>query len=753
MPTTVNVQHGRVRRPRRPLICLLIAIAASLVLTAVRFRIHADDGFSAEYFGNAHWARPATFTAIDRRLDTTTLGDRWSDALPAAFSVRWIGYVAIDAPGTYGCATTSDDGSRISIDNTLVVDNGGPHGPVTRSGSIALARGSHLLVIEYAQEGGDFSFSWGCSRETDRAGATRAIDDWTISTRPVTYRTALAGRSVDMLRHAAMLAAILSMAWLGVATGALRCAGIARHPRIATAVLFVVLAVLETWPLATDLVHLSRNDNADTVLNEWALAWVAHQAPRSPLHLFDANIFYPERDTLGYAETLLVQSAMAAPLIWSGGSPVLAYNVTLIAGLALSGWAMCLVVARWTGDWAAGIASGVIAAFNGNTLTRLPHLQAQHTEFLPLALLALDTLLRRPGVRAALKLAFWFTLQALTSYYLMVIGAFGLAAAALSRGELWRRPTAPRAIQALAIAALVTIAALVPVLIGYWHVYHGQGFTRPISSLIPAQWRDYVTSGSHTNDYLFHRWYGRFGLAPGLAAALLACVAIATGTVVTDPRCRMCAALGLCGLVLSFGANVPGFDALYSVIVPLHGIRAVARFGYLFIVGTAVMAGFGVAAIRRWLAPGAMRLALSTALVLLVVADSVAAPLEFVRVGGVPPIYARPPADAIVAELPLPFAIADNARFMLHSTLRWYRLINGYSGFIPSSYFDHYEALQDFPSAHAIEALRSAGATHVFVNLRELRPDRVQQLHAARGLTHVDEFGAIALFIVDPAPR
>jgi hypothetical protein len=750
MPTTVNVQRGRVRRP---LICLLIAIAASAMLTAVRIRIHAGDGFAAEYFGNARWARPATFSAIDRRLGTTTLSDRWSDALPSAFSVRWVGYVAVDVPGTYRCATTSDDGSRISIDNILVVDNGGPHGPLTRSGSIALARGSHLLVIEYAQEGGDFSFSWGCSRETDRAAAARAIDDWTISTRPVAYRTALAGRSVDVLRHVAMLAAIVSIAWLGAATGFLRSTGIARHPRLATAVLFVVLALLETWPLATDLVHLSRNDNADTVLNEWVLAWIAHQAPRHPLHLFDANIFYPERDTLGYSEMLLVQSAMAAPLLWSGASPVLAYNVTLMAGLALSGWAMCLVVARWTGDWTAGIASGIIAAFNGNTLTRLPHLQTQHTEFLPLALLALDTLLRQPSVRAALKLALWFTLQALTSYYLMVIAGFGLAAAALSRGELWRRCTAARVLQTLAIAAIVTIAALTPVLIGYWHVYHSQGFTRPIASLIPAEWRDYVASGSHTNEYLFHRWYGRFGLAPGLAAALLACVAIATGTVVTDPRCRMCAALGLCGLVLSFGATVPGYATLYSVIVPLHGIRAVARFGYLFIAGIAVMAGFGAATIRRFFAPGAMRVALSVGLALLLVADSIAAPLEFVRVGGVPPIYAHPPANAIVAELPMPFAIADNARFMLHSTLRWYRLINGYSGFVPSSYFDHYEALQDFPSAHAIDALRSAGVTHIFVNLRELGPDRVQQLHAATGLTQVDEFGAIALYILEAAPQ
>ena len=62
-----------------------------------------------------------------------------------------------------------------------------------------------------------------------------------------------------------------------------------------------MLAVAHTWPLATAPGRLSRNDNGDTVLNEWTLAWVAHQAWRDPLHLFYANIFYPERLTLAFS--------------------------------------------------------------------------------------------------------------------------------------------------------------------------------------------------------------------------------------------------------------------------------------------------------------------------------------------------------------------------------------------------------------------------------------------------------------------
>ena len=167
----------------------------------------------------------------------------------------------------------------------------------------------------------------------------------------------------------------------------------------------MLLAVVHTWPLATAPGRLSRNDNGDTVLNEWTIAWIAHEVVRDPLHLFDANVFHPERHTLALSEHLFVPAIMGAPVLWLGASPVLAYNLLLIAGFALTGFACCVVVSRWTGDWIAGVVAGSLMAFNAHTLTRLPHLQAQHLEFLPLAFVALDGVLRRRRVRDALWLA------------------------------------------------------------------------------------------------------------------------------------------------------------------------------------------------------------------------------------------------------------------------------------------------------------------------------------------------------------
>src|SRR6476660_8347519 len=114
--------------------------------------------------------------------------------------------------------------------------------------------------------------------------------------------------------------------------------------RSVTFAIFVLLAVVHTWPLATNPAHLSRNDNGDALLNTWAIAWVAHQLPRHPLHLFEANIFYPAHDSLAFSEPLIVPGLMGAPLSWAGASPVLVHNLLLIAGFALTAFATFLLV-------------------------------------------------------------------------------------------------------------------------------------------------------------------------------------------------------------------------------------------------------------------------------------------------------------------------------------------------------------------------------------------------------------------------
>jgi len=70
------------------------------------------------------------------------------------YVLRWSGFIKIPAAGTYTFFTTSDDGSLLYIDGTLVVNNNFCQGPTERSGTATLTEGCHEITVVYAEAGG-----------------------------------------------------------------------------------------------------------------------------------------------------------------------------------------------------------------------------------------------------------------------------------------------------------------------------------------------------------------------------------------------------------------------------------------------------------------------------------------------------------------------------------------------------------------------------------------------------------------------
>jgi hypothetical protein len=515
---------------------------------------------------------------------------------------------------------------------------------------------------------------------------------------------------------------------------------------------FALLTVAHTWPLATAPGLLSRNDNADAMLNEWILAWIAHVLPRDPLALFHANIFHPEPRTLAFSEHLFVPGLLAAPLLWAGASPVLAHNLVLLAGMVLTGWTTSLVLTRWTGSAWAGLLAGSIAIFNTHTLTRMAHVQAMHLAFLPLALLALDRVLAQPRVRHGLALAAWFTLQALCSGYMLVLTAVALVCGAAARAREWLAAVAARRVVPFAaLAAGLAGAACLPFLLPYAAVRSEQGLTRSLAevALYSADWRDWLTSAGRLHYGLWsHRFYdGTDALFPGVVPLLLAGVAVASGLAWRDPRARMLLVIGIAGLVLSFGPAFPPYAWLHGALPLLQGIRGAARFGYLAIFATAGLAAYGLALLERTAGTrGHRRLVLVLCCLVAVHAEAWRAPMGLVRFDGIPAIYDRLAEErgAVVVEFPFPSPerVADNAPYVLASTRHFHPLVNGYSGFTPPGYARRATALVGFPDDESLGELQALGVTHVVVHeardpalaARVAQSPHLQVFAAARGI-------------------
>jgi len=532
-----------------------------------------------------------------------------------------------------------------------------------------------------------------------------------------------------------------------------------RAPRLVALLVFVVLSCLHTWPLISNPAHLSRTDNGDALLNMWAISWVAHQLPRRPGHLFDANIFYPEPLTLAYSEAMIVQGVLAMPVRAAGGSPVLAFNLVLLAGFALTGWAFCLLLHRWTGSWAAGYTAGSLAAFNPYVFVRIPHLQTFHVEFVALTLFALDRLLVERRMRDALWLGVGFALQALTSVYLLVFTTWMLLLAAAARATDWLGRNARKAVGGLALAAGVAAALLSPYLLAYYQAHRLTGFERSMvdAQLGAASWTTYLGTISRLHYSLWSHRFVDAGVPPAFPGVVaIALIALALGQAETrrDPRVRMCAAAGIGCLFLSVLPRASIFPWLYPLIPGIKVIRVVADVSQIVLLMAAAIAGFGVAALRRRIGQQRAWPTVAAALVVLVNLEARHAPLRLRLFDEIPPIYdvlASLPR-AVVIELPFhpPDVFFANAGYMLNSTRHWHPLLNGYSGYRPASYIETFRAIQGFPDQAGLTALHDRGVTHVVVHADGFRGafgnDRFESLSRNPSLLRLAEAGDIVVY-------
>ncbi len=73
---------------------------------------------------------------------------------PDAFGIVWNGKLDVGRPGKYTFQLGSDDGSRLSIDNKIAINNDGCHGMAPRTAVVELKQGEHDFKLEYFDKEG-----------------------------------------------------------------------------------------------------------------------------------------------------------------------------------------------------------------------------------------------------------------------------------------------------------------------------------------------------------------------------------------------------------------------------------------------------------------------------------------------------------------------------------------------------------------------------------------------------------------------
>ena len=488
----------------------------------------------------------------------------------------------------------------------------------------------------------------------------------------------------------------------------------------AVLVLYTLLAVLMTYPQVRYLDSAISLDQGDALFSTWRLAWVAHQLPRDPLRLFDANIFYPERGTLAFSDAMIVPSLMGAPLFWLGVPRIAAYNLVFLSGFVLSGAAMFLLVRSLTHRAGAAFVAGFVFAFLPYRFMHYAHLELQMSMWMPLCLWAFHRTVTRGGLSNGLMTGLFLALQCLSSWYYGIFLAtflvpFGLA---LLVGEGAGR--AGQSARALAAGGVLAAALTLPMAMPYMAARASVG-ERPVNEIefYSATARNYLAA--HPRNVMFGgltpQWGGQEReLFMGIVVPLLALV----GLWAPLSAVRIAYVLGLVvAFEISLGFNGVLHPWLHEYVLPYRGLRVPARMAMVVGMALSVFVGFGVARITRL--AHSRRLALTAVVILsaLVFAEYRSTPILAHAKTQPPRMYEFLPAgsDSILLELPLVQPdLAIEPVYMYFSTFHWRRLVNGYSGFSPPSYQVLLEKLAGFPDDESVAELRRRGVTHVTVH-------------------------------------
>jgi hypothetical protein len=523
-----------------------------------------------------------------------------------------------------------------------------------------------------------------------------------------------------------------------------------RRPIWRVAALFAVLTLLMTAPFSLHPASRVVSTGADTDLMVWTLGWDVHALGTRPLAIFDANIFYPARNTLAYSENLIGSTMVAAPVIWLTGNPVLALNLVVLVATMLCGVG-AYVLGRKVGlSEAAAILCGLVFAFVPPRLARLDQVHLATIQWVPFALAYLHAYFatnRARDLRAAMA---FFSLQALTSGHgaaFLTVAVAITALVALARG-------APLAlVRRGRDFGLAGVALLVPVIwvyLPYRAAQRDVGLRRSLDGWTGVSWSSLVASPSHVQNWLLSllpaesawRQPPNAWLFPGVLVIVLALAAFVrrrparandagAGTPEVRPLDVRWTYLAVLGVTLWLAVGPPFGVWRWIYWWPgLSFVRVPSRFMLLGMLALAVLAGYGVDRIASaW--PNRRRAA-ATVIGGLLLAEFAFAPLQGMAYRVDPPAIDRwldtRPKPFAVVDLPVPdssnFARRDEvaAEYMLHSMAHWQPILEGYSGVYPPDYPELYWPLTRFPDEASLRMLARIGVTYAVVHVDRI-PD------------------------------
>ncbi len=250
-------------------------------------------------------------------------------------------------------------------------------------------------------------------------------------------------------------------------------ARVAKRPVLWVFFTFLFLALVATFPAVVKLSNtLVGSPEGDSYEMMWLIWWLRRALLDGAFDVTEIPIlFYPEGLSFPILRTQVGAQLLALPATILT-SPATAFNLIMIASLALSGLTAYLLGVALTGSRLAGALCGLVWAFFPNKMGHAlgGHLYQVSVFWLPLYGLSLWRLLGRPSVRRGLVTGFNAVLVASVHSVHVVYFLLPLTIALLAADWMQKRPVywTRQRLTAFGSATLLAVAVLMPL---YWQVF------------------------------------------------------------------------------------------------------------------------------------------------------------------------------------------------------------------------------------------------------------------------------------------
>ncbi|MBJ7458063.1 MAG: hypothetical protein JHD02_02630 [Thermoleophilaceae bacterium] len=493
----------------------------------------------------------------------------------------------------------------------------------------------------------------------------------------------------------------------------------------------VLLAIVVHWPLPLKLADVFPRDLGDPIVQAWQVAWGGHALMSQPLEFFQANQYWPLKDTLAFSDALIGYAPTG--MIGSGvEAATIRYNLLFLFAYALAFIGAYFLARELKLRPAAAAVAGAAFAYAPWRLEQDGHLHVISSGgiALTLFLLARGYRTRRAltivsgWLVAAWQVSLGFTLGLQLGYLLAFLGL--LAGISLWRGGGEKLPPG-RVLAATIAGGLVLLVTAVTLALPYQRVLENHpeaerslervaSGSGPLWSYLSAPENNRVwgaATESIRQDHLTS--IAEQTLFPGLVIFGLVLAGLAAP--VFSKRLRVGLGAGaLLLILLSLGVRESGigqylpYRALFEFAPGWQGVRTPGRLNTLTSLIFALLAAAGTA----WLIDRfSRRAAVATGAVIVALVC-----LEFAGdvLPGAPPEPAGAQAAIAAPQLHLPITIAANRRYVYWSTDGFPKIVNGRASIDPTSFSELTAEVSGFPDQRSVAALKTLGVRSVVLH-------------------------------------